>query len=323
MAAVDTTLYGKEGENKFQINPKTTATQVTISDDKGSPSTVQAEVLKLREKINAIANEGILFRGVVTQTNPLPTVAYKAGWQYSVGEAGSYAGQNCEVGDFIICVKDYASGSASNKDWNVLQVNLDGVVTGPAKSVARHVVVFDDTTGKHLEDSGFTIAKSVPEDADFNNTTYLPATDSADGLMTAAEHKKLAGIAVGADKTTAKTVGDAGAFMKATDTADSIQDGATKVVMTKAERDKLGKVATGAEVNQNAFTNIKVGGTTVSADSKTDTLELAAGTGINLQADASLDKVTISEAYVDSCVVSDLEAVPANLRNGGLIIVKQ
>ena len=53
-------------------------------------------------------------------------------------------------------------------------------------------------------------------------------------------------------------------------------------------------VESGAEVNQNAFSNVKVGTTTVSADSKTDTLELVAGSNVTLTPDATNDKVTIS-----------------------------
>ena len=51
---------------------------------------------------------------------------------------------------------------------------------------------------------------------------------------------------------------------------------------------------TNAEVNQNAFSNVKVGSTTVSADSKTDTLELVAGTNVTLTPDAANDKITIT-----------------------------
>ena len=57
---------------------------------------------------------------------------------------------------------------------------------------------------------------------------------------------------------------------------------------------KLNGIATGAEVNQNAFSNVKVGSTTVAADSKTDTLELVAGTNVTLTPDATNDKVTIA-----------------------------
>lgn len=63
---------------------------------------------------------------------------------------------------------------------------------------------------------------------------------------------------------------------------------------TTGEKSKLAGIASGAEVNQNAFSNIKIGATTISADAKLDTLELVAGTGITLTPDATNDKVTIT-----------------------------
>lgn len=63
---------------------------------------------------------------------------------------------------------------------------------------------------------------------------------------------------------------------------------------TTTLKNKLDGIASGAEVNQNAFSNVKVGSTTIAADSKTDTLELAAGSNITLTPDATNDKVTIA-----------------------------
>lgn len=53
-------------------------------------------------------------------------------------------------------------------------------------------------------------------------------------------------------------------------------------------------VSTGGEPNQNAWSNIKVGSTTVAADSKTDTFELTAGSNITLTPDTTNDKITIT-----------------------------
>ena len=53
-------------------------------------------------------------------------------------------------------------------------------------------------------------------------------------------------------------------------------------------------VANGAEVNQNAFSNIKVGTSTVAADTKTDTVEFVAGSNITLTPDTTNDKITIA-----------------------------
>ena len=324
MAAVSTgtatKLYGKNGDLKELLAPETAASQVLINNADGNASNVENEIIELRKTINEILNEGVVFKGSLTSTSTLPTVSYKAGWQYVVQEAGVYAGNTCEAGDFVICIKDYASGSASDADWAVVQVNIVGAVTGPSSAVTAHVAVFDGTSGKIIRDSGFTIAKSVPASAVFTDTTYSAATDSADGLLTAGLHKKLVGIEAGADKTDSENVKAAGAFMKATDTADSIADGTGKVLMTAAERTKLAGVASGAEVNQNAWSKVKVGTTTLSATAKTDTLELAAGSGVTMS--ASGKKVTIAESYVDSCLVTSLDDVPANLRNGGIILLK-
>lgn len=317
---VKTKIYSHEGNENTPLAPETLAEQVHINDVDGNASTVEAEIVALRKAVEAAVSKGQHFQGVVNSTATLPPYNYKAGWLYSVQEAGTYAGNACEVGDLIICVKDYASGSASNADWAVLQANLDGAVTGPSQSVAAHVVVFDGTSGKRIKDSGFTIGCSVPANAKFTDTTYNAATDAADGLLTASLHKKLVGIEEGADKTNTANVKAAGAFMTATNTADDIADGTTKVVMTADERTKLTGVAAGAEVNQNAFAKVKVGTTTITAAAKQDTLEIEAGEGVTIT--ASGKKVTIKETYVDSCVVSSLDNVPANLRNGGLVILK-
>jgi len=64
--------------------------------------------------------------------------------------------------------------------------------------------------------------------------------------------------------------------------------------MSASDKTKLDGIASGAEVNQNAFSNVKVGTTTIGANSKTDTLELAAGSNITLTVDSANDRVTIA-----------------------------
>lgn len=315
-------MYGKEGDTLTPLLPKTSATQVTINDSDGNESTVNAEIIKLRQAVVDAVSKGVHFKGVVTSTSSLPSVAYEAGWMYAVKEAGTYAGQTCEVGDLIICVNDYASGSASNSDWNVLQVNIVGAVTGPDKSVALHVAVFDGTSGKIIADSGYTIGKSVPSDAKFSDTTYSEATASAAGLLSATLYSKLLAIEAGADKTDTDNVSAAGAFMKATNTTDDLKEGTKTVVMTTDERTKLAGLAEGAEKNQNAYSTVKVGSTSITAGSTTDTLEVAAGDGITLTPDATNKKLTVAETYIDCAVVTSLDNTPSNLRNGGIVWLK-
>lgn len=63
---------------------------------------------------------------------------------------------------------------------------------------------------------------------------------------------------------------------------------------TTDEKNKLSGIASGAEVNQNAFSNVVVGTTTISADGKTDSITLVAGSNVTLTPDATNDKITIA-----------------------------
>jgi hypothetical protein len=70
--------------------------------------------------------------------------------------------------------------------------------------------------------------------------------------------------------------------------------GLSAIDFTNSFKTKLEGIATGAEVNQNAFSNVVVGETTIAADSKTDTLTLEAGNNITLTPNSTSDKITIA-----------------------------
>lgn len=77
------------------------------------------------------ANDAMVFKGVVNNTNPLPNSGYSAGWTYRVISAGTYAGTYCEIGDLIIAKSDAVEGQTSinNDHWFVVQTNIDGTST--------------------------------------------------------------------------------------------------------------------------------------------------------------------------------------------------
>ena len=78
---------------------------------------------------------------------------------------------------------------------------------------------------------------------------------------------------------------------------------------TTDEKNKLSGIANGAEVNQNAFSNIKVGSTTIEADGKTDTLEISGSGIVTITADATNDKITISASNAVTSVAGKTGAV--------------
>ena len=90
---------------------------------------------------------------------------------------------------------------------------------------------------------------------------------------------------------------------KANASALTSHTGSTAVHITNAERVDWNAAKThadsahapsNAEPNQNAFSHIAVGSTTISADEKTDTLTLVAGNNVTITPNATGDSVTIS-----------------------------
>ena len=79
-----------------------------------------------------------------------------------------------------------------------------------------------------------------------------------------------------------------------TNTTYSLATASNDGLMAKGDKGKLDGIAVGAEVNQNAFSNILVGSTSIAADTKTDTLTFVAGTNVTLTPDAANDKLTIA-----------------------------
>lgn len=114
--------------------------------------------------------------GIVDSSTPLPATDYTVGQTFRVAEAGTYAGQECETGDLIIVIKDYAVDGASNADFLVVQANVDGAVTGPDASTDANIVVFDGTTGRKIKDSTVTLASlqdAISKAHEHTNKTIL------------------------------------------------------------------------------------------------------------------------------------------------------
>ena len=147
---------------------------------------------------------------------------------------------------------------------------------------------------------------------------------TTNGLMSVADKKKLDGIDAGANKITVDTslsststnpvqnkvvnsaisnlntlVGDTSVSTQITNAVANKVDkvsgkGLSANDYTTTEKYKLAGICENAEVNQNAFSNVVIGSTTISADSKTDTLTLVAGNNVTLTPDSTNDKITIA-----------------------------
>lgn len=156
----DTKAYVWTGENWKEI----------FSDVSSEFGSVEERIVAIEENLEGTATkeyvDGLFANledscatpGIVDSANAIPT-EYKAGNTYRVAEAGTYAGVNCEIGDLILVIKDYAEDTASNDDFLVIQANIDGAVTSTASSATvGEIVVFDSITGRVIKGSGVQIA---------------------------------------------------------------------------------------------------------------------------------------------------------------------
>ena len=148
--------------------------------------TIEGNNVATQEWVNTLIaqlNNGV--PGIVDGTdNPLPSTGYKAGQMWRVAVAGTYAGVECEVGDLIICLKNYETDSAENADFMVIQANIDGAVTGADSSTDGHIVVFDGSTGKIIKDSNIAIASLSDAIAKAHEHTNKTILDSYDKTQT-------------------------------------------------------------------------------------------------------------------------------------------
>lgn len=131
------------------------------------------------------ANDAMIYKGVIdASTNPNYPAA-DAGWTYKIsvaGKIGGASGVNVEVGDMIICTADgTASGTHATvgTSWNIIQMNIDGYVLGPASSTNNNIAVFDGVSGKLIKDGGVAttaFALSSHVHGNITNTGYIGTT---------------------------------------------------------------------------------------------------------------------------------------------------
>jgi len=164
--------------------------------------------------------------------------------------------------------------------------NLGSAATFPAATTTAAGALSADDKSKL---NGITSGAQPNQNA-FSNITIGSTNIQADAVSDTLTFVAGANVALTPDATNDQIT------IAATDTtySDVVAGSATSGLMTGSDKTKLNGIATGAEVNQNAFSKIKSGTTTIEADAKEDTLEIVAGNLITITPDATEDKITIA-----------------------------
>lgn len=162
---------------KNPILPETTADQVKTADG----GNVEAKLAALQATFaSGIRQCGTVGTGGTVET--LPAEGYAQGDMYIVKIDGTYAGQVCEPGDLILCIKTFAE-EAADTDWTVIQNNVVRAVKGPESAADGNLMAFDGASGTVARDSGVAlsdVSDAVTKRHQHANAALL-ASISADG----------------------------------------------------------------------------------------------------------------------------------------------
>lgn len=260
-----TAAQGTKADNAMPKSGGTFTGGVTLNADPtaaleaATKQYVDAQILNKISASDAMVFKGTLgTNGTVTA---IPTTGVVKGDTYKIISAGTYAGSTCKVGDLLIALNS-GSVTATVENWAYV----------PSGNENETYISYSTTT-QNLTTAGKTGAIVLGEGATKQVDSSVASGTTSTNLPTSAA---VAGFVDGKVGELNKAVSD--------------HAGNTTVHITAAERTKWNS----AEPNQNAFSKVKVGDTTVDADTKTDTLTLEAGSNVTITPDATNDKITIA-----------------------------
>lgn len=94
----------------------------------GTNTTQVATCAFVQSAVAAASTGAAKFQGGMTPASYKALTTYKAGWYWVVTEAGTIAGETCEVGDMVFCNTDNA-GAGTKKDahFDIVQNNIDAI----------------------------------------------------------------------------------------------------------------------------------------------------------------------------------------------------
>lgn len=160
--------YVHSGHTGFETTANK-STDITLGG--GSPSNTlypsQAAIKSYADSLIA-ANGAMVYKGTVGTGGTYTIAAFNAlatyniGWAFKCIEAGTIKGKVCEIADLIIAIVTRTGSGNVDADWTVVQANIDGAVIGPVSDVNGNFASFSGTTGKLIQDSGYSFSSFEP-----------------------------------------------------------------------------------------------------------------------------------------------------------------
>ena len=151
---VDYIPWGRDG-----IIPINRLPIATAGDDPSDSTLWTSATIQNKINNSFVANEAMRFKGSISiegnsykinnELTPDGTLPKgEVGDTYRVSSVGSYGGNDCEVGDLLIC---YESGTTKGDDgWTVVQTNINGYSTFQVNGTPYYLYTTDSTTSFNI-----------------------------------------------------------------------------------------------------------------------------------------------------------------------------
>ena len=152
-------------------------TVITDVSDKAPVSTTVTNVAydttnaKITKTINGTTTDVVSISTIKSDLN-LSSSDITNALGYTPYNSTNPNGYTSNVGTITgITMNGTSKGTSGVVNLGTVVTDVSDKVSGPATATATHVATFSDTTGKVIQDSGYTIGTSVPSNAVFTDTT--------------------------------------------------------------------------------------------------------------------------------------------------------
>lgn len=123
-SAISTMTLSKADKN----SPTFTGTPKAPTAAAGTNTTQIATCAFVQSAVAAASTGAAKYQGGMTAASYSKLTTYKAGWYWIVTEAGTIAGESCEIGDMVFCNTDNAAaGTKKDAHFDIVQNNIDAI----------------------------------------------------------------------------------------------------------------------------------------------------------------------------------------------------
>lgn len=108
-------------------SPTFTGTPKAPTAAAGTNTTQIATTAFVQSAVAAASTGAAKYKGGMTAAAYSKLTTYKQGWYWVVTEAGTIAGESCEIGDMVFCNTDSTSGAKSDAHFDIVQNNIEAI----------------------------------------------------------------------------------------------------------------------------------------------------------------------------------------------------